>query len=213
MRGLNLRRSGVVLAAAAPMLLAACGGGARQDANETRGQYQVKVLTASFPAVQSLAQHSQLVLELRNSGSNTIPDIAVTILDAKYGTQAQAFATTISGSDLASRSRPVWVIDKPPGPCLYSCRQGGPGSAVTAYSNTWALGKLAPRHTVKFVWVLTAVKSGHYQVRYEVAAGLNGRAQAIDSSGKQPTGTFTVTVNHHPQQSYVNNAGQIVTLK
>jgi hypothetical protein len=195
------------------MLLAACGGGARQDANEPAGHYQVKVLSATFPRVQSLAQHSQLVLELRNSGSNTIPDIAVTIVNPKYGTQAQAFATTISGSSLASSSRPVWVIDRPPGPCLYSCRQGGPGSAVTAYSNTWALGKLAPGQTVKFAWGVTAVKSGHYQVRYEVAAGLNGKAQAIDSSGKQPTGTFTVTVNHHPRQSYVNNAGQIVTLK
>jgi hypothetical protein len=198
------------------MLLAACGGGARQDASETAGQYQVKVLTASFPTVQSLAQHSQLVLKLRNSGPNTIPDIAVTIVNPRYGTQAQAFATAIAGSsgaDLASSSRPVWVIDKPPGPCLYSCRQGGPGSAVTAYSNTWALGKLAPGQTIKFAWGVTAVKSGRYQVRYEVAAGLNGKAQAVDSSGKQPTGTFTVTVNHRPQQSYVNNAGQIVTQK
>jgi hypothetical protein len=198
------------------MLLAACGGGARQDANEPAGRYPVQVLSASFPKAQRLAEHTRFLLTLRNSGIHTIPDIAVTILNPSEGTAAQAFSQDISPGpqqELASRSRSVWIIDQPPGPCQYSCKQGGPGSAVTAYSNTWALGKLAPGQTVKFAWGLTAVQSGHYRVEYQIAAGLNGKAQAVNARGVQPTGTFSVDIAQKPQTAYVNNAGQVVTQK
>ena len=209
-----MRRSALLAVAGAPLLLAACGGGARQDANEPSGQFPVRVLSATFPSSQRLAEHTQLSLTLKNSGSQTIPNIAVTILNPSNGTGAQAFSQDISpGSqqDLASRSRPVWIIDQPPGPCQYSCRQGGPGSAVTAYSNTWALGKLAPGQTVTFAWGLTAVQAGRYKVEYQVAAGLNGKARAVNAQGVQPTGTFSVDISQKPQSAYVNNAGQIVT--
>jgi hypothetical protein len=209
-----MRRHSLVIAAAAPLLLSACGGGARQDANEPNGTFHVQVLKASFPTSQRLAQHSQLQLTLRNVSGRVIPDIAVTILNPKDGTAAQAFAQDIAvsaQSDLASRSRPAWIIDQPPGPCAYSCQQGGPGSAVTAYSNTWALGKLQPGQTVKFAWGVTAVQAGRYKVEYQVAAGLNGKAKAIDDQGRQPIGTFAVDVQSAPQSAYVNNAGQVVT--
>jgi hypothetical protein len=196
------------------LLLAACGGGARQDANEPSGQFPVQVLSARFPTSQRLAEHTKLSLTLKNSGSRTIPNIAVTILNPSAGTGAQAFSQDITPGpqqDLASRSRPVWIIDQPPGPCRYSCQQGGPGSAVTAYSNTWALGKLAPGQTVTFAWGLTAVQSGRYRVEYQIAAGLNGKARAVNAQGVQPTGTFSVDINQKPQSAYVNNAGQVVT--
>ena len=51
--------------------------------------------------------------------------------------------TSIS-SYVANPSRPIWIVDRAPGPCRYSCRNGGQGAAVTAYSNTWALGRLKP---------------------------------------------------------------------
>jgi len=204
----------VVAIAAAPLALAACGGGARQDANEPSGKFKVQVLHASFPATQRLAQHSRLSLTVRNTGSAAIPNLAVTILNPDGGTAAQAFSQDIAAggqSDLASRSRPVWIIDQPPGPCGYSCQQGGPGSDVTAYSNTWALGKkLMPGQTATFAWGVTAVQAGHYKVEYQVAAGLNGKAKAIDSAGRQPTGTFDVDIKGSPQSAYVNNAGQVV---
>ncbi|HWF55041.1 MAG TPA: hypothetical protein VG223_10455 [Solirubrobacteraceae bacterium] len=198
----------------ATVLLAACGSGARQDANEPSGRFPVDIRAATFPGSQRLSEHTQLVISVRNSGSKTIPDIAVTILNPKDGTAAQAFSQDVAsspGEDLASHSRPVWIIDKPPGPCLYSCRQGGPGSAVTAYSNTWALGALAPGKTATFSWGVTAVQPGHYNVKYQIVAGLNGKAKAVDAAGAQPSGTFAVTIHQAPQQAYVNNAGQIVT--
>ena len=62
-----------------------------------------------------------------------------------------------------------------------TCSQGGSGGAVTAYSNTWALGALAPGKTATFVWRVTAVKPGVHTVAWEVAAGLNGKAKAVQN--------------------------------
>jgi hypothetical protein len=211
--GWRARSTGITTAIAAAALLSACGGGGRQDATEPKGNFPVAVSTASFPASQRLSEHTQMVISVRNAGSKTIPDIAVTILQPNDGTAAQAFAQDVSGassSNLASRSRPVWIIDRPPGKCEYSCQQGGPGSAVTAYSNTWSLGALAPGQTARFHWGVTAVQPGRYTLRYEVAAGLNGRAKAVDTQGHQPSGTFRVIVHRTPQQAYVDNSGQVV---
>jgi hypothetical protein len=48
-------------------------------------------------------------------------------------------------------------------------------------------------------------------VHWRIEAGLNGKAQAVSSSGAPPRGTIAVTVNPAPQQAYVNNNGQVVT--
>jgi hypothetical protein len=158
------------------------------------------------------------VIAIRNSGSRAIPDIAVTITTPPYGTSAQAFGRLIAAPSpgqpiLASRSRAVWVIDRPPGSCQYSCRQGGPGGAATASSDTWALGRLAPGQTAKFDWGVTAVQPGTYKVRYQVAAGLNGKARAVGSGNQPVQGTFTVKISPRPRQAYVNNNGQVVYTK
>ena len=199
-------------AVAASVALGACGSGARQDANEPSGNFTVTVPVAKFPASQRLAQHTHLVISVRNSGTKTIPDVAVTITNPGYGTAAQAFGGLISSTTqpLASRSRPIWIIDRPPGPCVYSCLSGGPGGAVTAYSNTWALGALQPGATATFDWAVTAVKPGTHLVQYRVAAGLNGKAKAVLAGGRPPVGTFKVNVTSVPQQSFVNNNGQVV---
>jgi hypothetical protein len=203
----------VTAAGAAALLVSACGGGGRQDASEPQGKFPVQVSSAKFPLSQRLAQRTDLVITVRNSGRKTIPDIAVTLLDAHQRTAAQAFGQSVGGTAqvLASNSRPIWIVDRPPGPCQYSCRQGGPGGAVTAYSNTWALGALKPGQSATFDWGVTAVKSGAFTIRYEIAAGLNGRAKAVDASGGAPSGTFSIKVHNAPQQAYVNNQGQVVT--
>jgi hypothetical protein len=165
--------------------------------------------------VQHLAQHTRMVVTVRNAGSKAIPNVAVTITSPPRGTSVQAFARYASMTGLASHSRPVWIIDRPPGPCVgtsgFSCRQGGAGGAVTAYSNTWAMGPLQPGQIARFVWGVTAVTTGSYPVRYQVAAGLNGKAKARLAGGGIPTGIFVVRISGRPPQSYVNNSGQIVT--
>jgi hypothetical protein len=207
--------SGTIAAIAAGLALSACGG-ARQDASEPIGNFRVDVASASFPASQHLAQHTHLVIAVRNAGAKTIPDVAVTITDPtlKQPTSAQAFGALLgdtgSTQGLASRSRPVWVVDRPPGPCQFSCKAGGPGGAVTAYSNTWALGALKPGATATFDWGVTAIKPGKHVIQYRIAAGLNGRAQALLAGGGSPIGRFIVTIQSTPEKSYVNDKGQVV---
>ena len=204
----------------AALALAGCGGGARQDASEPTGKFPVAVTTATFPASQRLSEHAHLVLAVRNTGSKTIPNIAVTICNvtcaypapAGEGTDAAAFAQDLGQAGLANPSRPMWVVDRPPGTCSAGCNSGSPGGAVTAYANTWALGSLAPNHVARFVWAVTAVAPGRHVVAWEVAAGLNGKAKAVlQGGGGLPHGTFTVLVHQAPSESYVNNNGQIVT--
>jgi hypothetical protein len=200
------------------LALAACGGGQRQDAGEPSGKFTVSVSTASFPTAQTMAQHSHLAIAVRNAGTKAIPNVAVTICNVTCaypapkgeGSSSQAFAAGINQSYLANPSRPLWVVDRGPGQCGYSCQNGGQGAGVTAYSNTWALGRLAPGHTVRFDWAVTAVQAGRHVVAWEAAAGLNGKAKAVLADGTNPHGSFAVDVRSAPAQSYVNNNGQIV---
>jgi hypothetical protein len=213
-------RSAVIMTGfVASLTLSACGSsGPRQDTSEPKGNFPVAV-ASRFPLVQTLAQHSRMTILVRNTGTKTIPNIAVTICNVSctyptsvsQGTGAQAFSQDLNAKYLANPSRPVWIVDRPPGPCTYSCKNGGPGAAVTAYSNTWALGRLAPGKFALFSWRVTAVSPGRHVVAWEIAAGLNGRAKAVLAGGGVPHGRFAVIVAGKPAQTYVNNSGQIVT--
>jgi hypothetical protein len=221
--GWRKRSTGLATGLAVVLAVSACGSGARQDANEPNRTYAVQV-SSSFPVSQRLAQASHLVITVRNMDPNrTIPDVAVTIcnitcsysqsaLNNGEGTSVEAFSDKINypAGVLASNSRPVWIVDQAPGACQYSCAQGGPGGAVTAYANTWTLGALKPNQTATFDWKVTAVTSGMHTVAWQVAAGLNGKAKARTSGGALPQGTFKVKVANAPEQAYVNNAGQVV---
>jgi hypothetical protein len=214
-----MRIGGIIASAGMALAVAACGGGSNQAASEPSGHFTVSVRTASFPSSQRLSQHTHLVIAVRNTGDDPIPDVAVTICNVTCaypapkgeGSSSQAFAADISQSYLANPSRPLWIVDRGPGACSFSCQNGGQGGAVTAYSNTWALGRLAPGRTARFDWAVTAVRAGRHVLAWQVAAGLNGKARAVLSDGSPPHGTFAVNVSHAPAQSYVNNNGQIVT--
>jgi hypothetical protein len=214
-----MRSRGIIAGVAATLVLSACGaGGQNQAASEPNGSFPVAVDTASFPAAQKLAQHSHLVITVRNSGHQAIPDIAVTICNVTCaypaptgeGSDSQAFAAGIDQLYLANPSRPLWIVDRGPGPCGYSCQNGGPGAGVTAYANTWALGRLAPGHTARFDWAVTAVSAGRHVVAWEIAAGLNGRARAVLPNGSQPHGSFAVDIGTAPARFSVNSRGQVV---
>jgi len=210
--------------AVAGLALVGCGGGSNQAAGEPSANFAVDVSTASFPVQQALAHHSDMVITVRNAGTKAIPDIAVTITDAGDGTSAQPFAEDIHGAGLANPSRAVWIVDQAPCPTgtTDGCtplgpggvrQTGGPGGAVTAYSNTWALGQpLKAGHSVTFRWGVTAVQVGVHAVHYQIAAGLNGRAKAVYAGGRPLRGTFVVNIASHPRQSYVGDAGQIVNV-
>lgn len=212
-----------VVAALAAMALGGCGG-ARQDVNEPSARFPVQVVTTSFPRVQRLAEHTHLVISVRNAGTKPIPDLTVTICNVTCtypaplgeGTSVAAFSQYFAMSGVASHSRPVWVVDKPPGVCSYSCQQGGAGAYATAASNSWQRNRpLAPGATAIFDWGVTAVAPGRFVVAWQVAAGQYGKAKAVlvggsSACGRTPCGTLPVTISQAPAQSYVNDAGQIV---
>ena len=204
---------------ATSVVLAACGGGARQDASEPSGNFPVSIAVAKFPLQQRLAGHTRLTIAVTNTGKRTIPDVSVTLCNVTCaypaptgeGTSVEAFADYLNEPGLASHSRPVWVVDRPPGPCGYSCQAGGEGAYYTSDANTWAAGKLKPGATANFTWGVTAVATGTHTVAWEVSAGLYGKARAVLPGGGLPHGAFPVTISHAPAQSFVNSSGKIVS--
>jgi hypothetical protein len=185
------RRTITGLCGAAALVVSGCGGGERQDKNEPSGSYKVDVVSATFPAKQRLAKQEEMVVEVRNADTKTIPNVAVTV--------DPGFSKRSERTDLADPNRPVWIIDD------------GPKGGITAYTNTWALGSLAPGKSARFVWKVTAIKAGTHEVHFRVAAGLNGKAKAEASSGDAPEGSFTVNVSGKPSQATVDpETGEVI---
>jgi hypothetical protein len=185
-------------AGVAAVVAAGCGG-PRQDADEPSGEFPVQVLKASFPSSQRLSQNVEMNIRVRNVGSKTIPAIAVSLLDPKSKTASQAFSDTSSDAQLASSSRPIWILNK------------GPKGGDTAFSNTWTLGQLRPRKTKTFTWAVSPARSGDYRILYRVAAGLDGKAKAVTPGSKKPvTGEFDIHVTQKPRQAKVTPAGKVV---
>jgi hypothetical protein len=188
----------VALAALSVLLAAGCGA-ARQDAHETAGAFAVQILHASFPAKQSIARPTKLELQVRNSGSQTMPNVAITLDSLEY---------TSTYPELADDKRPTWVIERGPGPVPHppvpTQEVSQLGGAQSAYANTWALGPLAVGKTQTFLWRLVPVRSGRYTVHYTVNAGLAGKAKAQLASGAAPHGQFTVNIAPAPALTHVN---------
>jgi hypothetical protein len=190
----------------AGLIAAGCGSGARQDAREPQGTFALAVVRAAFPAKQSIARPTSLVLVVRNVGTRTAPNVAVTL---------DSFYYTSHFPELAANKRPIWVVERGPGaiPTLpvQSEAVSPPGGGQTAYVNTWALGPLPPGGTRIFRWQVVPVKAGVHTVDYTVAAGLAGRARAGFASGGPPRGRFTASIAALPPARHVNpNTGQVV---
>jgi hypothetical protein len=168
-----------------------CGGDERQDANEPKGTYDVKVVNASFPSEQRLSEHATMKIAVRNEGNKTVPNIAITV--GRNGTATFSYESQQPG--LADPERPIWIVDDPP--------YGG----TTAYVDTWALGALRPGQTKTFRWGVTAVRPGDYTVDYLVAAGLNGNAKVRRADAR---GSFRVHVTARPAQACVTDSGEVV---
>jgi hypothetical protein len=181
----------LALGTAALAVASGCGGNDKQDANEPKGTYHVKVVRASFPSKQQLAEHATMKIAVRNDGSKTVPNLAVTV--GRNGKATFSYESQQPG--LADPERPIWIIDEPP--------LGG----TTAYVDTWALGRLRPHETKTFKWGVTAVRAGTYRLAYQVAAGLNGNAKVRRADA---SGSFEVNVTHQPAQACVTDSGQVV---
>jgi hypothetical protein len=228
-----------VLVGAAAVGVSACGGGERQDADEPEGEFPVEIAAAEFPAKQRLAQASEFTLTVRNTGDETIPDLAVTVFTAAdAGTEAGAGDEGGTGTDddlpvaqgafsvlsqqagLAIPSRPVWILEQgypraagteagrpPPG------ELSGAGGAEAAQTNTFSFGPVEAGDSRDLVWLVTAVQPGTFTVHYRVAAGLQGKAVAVNADGGVPEGEFVVVISDVPPQTRVDENGNVVPIK
>ena len=178
-----LRWTAAPVAAVAALGLGGCGDEPRQGADETPGTYRLSIVRASFPARQRLARPARLVIEVRNLGRATVPNLAVSV---------SSFGARSDRPDLSDAQRPVWVVDRPPA-----------GSA-TAYTDTWALGPLPKGATKRFVWRLTPVRTGTHRVRFRLAAGLTGRAKAVLAGDRAPERELTVRISSRPADARVD---------
>jgi hypothetical protein len=169
--------------------VAGCGGGERQDENEPEGDYSVEVVTAMFPKKQKLAKSSDLVITVRNAGDEAVPNVAVTL-------QGLSFRSEAAG--LSNAERPQFAVNGLPKEIggFPEAKEATPLGCDTAYVDTWACGRLAPGREKTFVWSVTAVKAGPYDIKWRIAAGLDGKANAVDADGGgAPSGSFTGTVS------------------
>jgi hypothetical protein len=184
--------------------IAGCGGAERQDEDEPEGDFPVEVVNATFPAEQKLAKSSDLLITVRNPGERTIPNIAVTV---------DGFTFRKDDPALADPERPQFVINGVPRDIggFPEAKDAAPLGCDTAYVNTWACGPLKPGKERTFRWSVTAVKAGEFNIRYRVAAGLDGKAKAVGAGGGgAPRGSFSGNVSDEPPEVRVADDGETV---
>jgi hypothetical protein len=170
-------------ASAAALALGACGGGERRDAGASRDTYAVAVERHAFPAEQRLAKRASLVLTVRNTGAQAIPNLVVTV---------RGFNDRAGGPRDVDLGRDLWIVDDPP------------RSAQTAFADTWTAGRLAPGRATTLRWNVTPVVAGTHTLRYEIAPQLAGGARARVAGGGPATGSLRVRVTDAPAPARVD---------
>ena len=192
------------VAALCLLAVAGCGGGERQDENEPEGNFPVEVVRATFPEQQKLAKSSDMIVTVRNSGRDTIPNIAVTVngLDRRK-----------KDPDLADPSRPVFALNGVQVEIagFPEAKDASQRGCDTAYVNTWACGPLRPDEEKTFRWSVTAVNAGDFKVDWRVAAGLDGKAKAVaPGGGPAPRGQFSGSISDEAPDVRVADDGKTI---
>jgi hypothetical protein len=185
-------------------VVAGCGGGERQDEDEPDGDFAVEVVTATFPEKQKLAQSSELLITVRNAGDEAVPNVAVTVNGLNYRSDQ---------ADLADAERPQFVVNGVPREIggFPDAKDATPLGCDTAYVETWACGRLKPDTEKTFVWKVTAVKAGPYEIKWRVGAGLDGNAKAVGAGGgAAPSGAFSGTVSDAAPDVRIADDGKTV---
>jgi hypothetical protein len=198
------------------LLIAGCGGSdPRQDENEEEADYPVEVTVAEFAPKQRLADTTDLELAFRNTGDETIPDLAVTIYTGDVKADG-AFNVRSEQEGLADPNRPVWILENDypkilaEGETTKDLDSAPTAGAETSSTNTYAFGELPAGEEIHAVFRVTPIVAGTYTVHYEVAAGLDGKAKAVTDTGERVEGEFVATITDKPSATKVDEDGNIV---
>ena len=177
------------------LLLAGCGGSARQDANEPSGEFKVQVVSATFPKRQHIAEPVQLKVRVKNADDETLHNVAVTVETKPVeGNAAISFGQRSANPALADSGRPIWVLD------------AGPMGGDVVTVNTWSAGTLGPGESKELTWKLVASRAGRFTIGYRVSPGLTGRATAAQGD---TSGSFDVTIADTPVPARVGGDGRV----
>ena len=177
------RGAAIAAALLAAAVFSGCGGEDPQDANEPDGTFPVQVGKARFPRFQGLGETARFSVTVRNPGTETIPNVAMTV---------DGFANPDAVPGAADPQRPIWIVNT------------GPYGGKTAYVNTWALGPLKAGEARTFTWSVTSTVTGTHTVSYRAAGGLNGNARAVAKGGGVPGGAITARITRRPRESTVD---------
>jgi len=198
------------------LFIAGCGGSEpRQDENEKEADYPVEVTVAEFAPKQRLAETTDLELAFRNSGDETIPDLAVTIYTGDQSADG-AFNVRSAQEGLADPNRPVWILENDypkileDGASAKDLDSAPTAGAETSSTNTYTFGELEAGDEIHTVFRVTPVVAGTFTVHYEVAAGLDGKARAVTDTGEPVEGEFVATITDQPKATKVDEQGNVV---
>lgn len=197
------------IVAALALFLTACGGESSSNSSEADAKFPVEIVTAEFPARQRLGETTLLRLGVRNTGRKTLPALTVTILvDGEEGKNASLpFGYRDPQPNLAQPDRPVWVLS-----ARYPKANGSneAAGAETSSRKTFDFGPLKPGATTEAVWKVNAVKTGSFDVFYEIGAGLGGKAKAETAAGTAAGGSFAVRITEVTPETVVTDSGEVV---
>jgi hypothetical protein len=203
-----------VLAGALAVSVAACGSSeSSSDAGgETEASYPVRIVTAEFPAEQRLGETTLLRLGVRNAGKKTIPALTVTIsVGGEEGRDSSLpFGYRDPQPGIAQPDRPVWALAAAYPQLNGSSERSG---AETASPKTFDFGPLKAGKTAEAVWKLSAVKTGRYEVFYEVGGGLGGKAKAETAPGTAAGGSFVTRISEETPDTEVTDSGEVVEIE
>jgi hypothetical protein len=193
------------------LALGACGEEAKpQSDNEPSGEFEVEVTRSEFPTAQRLAQTSDLILGVKNTGDEDIPELAFTI-QTDDGKANGSFSTYVDDPSLSNPSRPVWILENKFPRELGTPPPAGLSGGFRAQTNTFGFGTLPAGEEKSIVWRVTPVQAGTYTLHYIVEAGLDGNARAVTADGGQVKGEFVVTITDKPPKATVDDAGNVIT--
>ena len=215
-RSTPLRGRAALCLGVTAVLIAGCGGSEpRQDENEEEADYPVEVTVAEFAPKQRLAEATDLELAFRNTGDETIPDLALTIYTGDEKADG-AFNVRSAQEGLADPNRPVWILENDypkvleEGASTKDLDSAPTAGAETSSTNTYAFGELEAGDEIHTVFRVTPVVAGTFTVHYEVAAGLDGNARAVTDTGEPVVGEFVATITDQPKATKVDEKGNVV---